>query len=587
MSDNSEISSTFSPWSNLNYPSNTQSTGESETTLEQEQSYNEHLVRKYNTQVKNDSNPKTIAASFATTTNYAIHSSQMKSPVTWGMANASINAQPSQQASHQPFTHDGNIPRSEMDKNKKDNDDDEQSSSTEQRSNESANQINDPSQVPSQDKINNVKTLKRSSPENSSREREILQDNTEAMKTDIEQNSSDEKNQGTITKKLKEACQYVGDMVSESIYQFYSDIVPEQVFNKLTDPLLNQQPKQSFHSVALFIFFNVDYTHILPAKEEFTRYGLTYLIEIFKCGTHNQTTNAINTAKELTLDCAINCWRNKKNFTLFIATDTQGYIVSEFIKSIRKICDRETLHAIVIRPDASRFWVRDLDRAGATYVVCNKSKHVAIEMMKFLEAYEKKGRGGQKVDFYNKDEPYYEFTNFYRAKVNIDKHSWPTTEHYFQAQKFENLSIQKKIRNAYTAREAFSIARDKNDEKRTNWESPTSPDGIIFKEKVMEHAQMCKYTQYPQLKYKLLSTATADLYEHTSNDNYWGDGGNDRRGQNRLGCILTNVRSTLMNQEINKLAIKHKCSAQQTWIVPQLLKRINEWDRSQPTSNKI
>ena len=39
--------------------------------------------------------------------------------------------------------------------------------------------------------------------------------------------------------------------------------------------------------------------------------------------------------------------------------------------------------------------------------------------------------------FYDKGQPYYEFTNFQEGyPLNIDGKIWPTSEHYFQAQKF-------------------------------------------------------------------------------------------------------------------------------------------------------
>ena len=34
--------------------------------------------------------------------------------------------------------------------------------------------------------------------------------------------------------------------------------------------------------------------------------------------------------------------------------------------------------------------------------------------------------------FYNKNEPWYEFTNFFCRPVAVDGKLWPTTEHYFQ-----------------------------------------------------------------------------------------------------------------------------------------------------------
>jgi N-glycosidase YbiA len=40
------------------------------------------------------------------------------------------------------------------------------------------------------------------------------------------------------------------------------------------------------------------------------------------------------------------------------------------------------------------------------------------------------------INFYNKNEPYYEFANFFDSPIYLDKQEWRTTEHFFQAMKF-------------------------------------------------------------------------------------------------------------------------------------------------------
>ena len=53
-----------------------------------------------------------------------------------------------------------------------------------------------------------------------------------------------------------------------------------------------------------------------------------------------------------------------------------------------------------------------------------------------------------------------------------------------------------------------------------------------------------KVTQHEEMKNLLLSTGTARLVEHTTNDSYWGDGG-DGSGRNMLGVILMELRAEL------------------------------------------
>ncbi|RIA82634.1 hypothetical protein C1645_700007, partial [Glomus cerebriforme] len=173
--------------------------------------------------------------------------------------------------------------------------------------------------------------------------------------------------------------------------------------------------------------------------------------------------------------------------------------------------------------------------------------------------------------FYNKDEPYYEFTNFYRAKIVIDYEEWPTTEHYFQAAKFHDKYLRNKIRNVYSAREAFIIARNNDFQKRKDWESPQPPDNEIFKETVMRSALFEKFTQHKNLKYKLLSTGKVKIFEHTVNDRYWGDGGGrNHDGLNRLGIMLQKIREILMEEEKSNLINKYDSHSFIKWVVPEL-----------------
>ena len=65
--------------------------------------------------------------------------------------------------------------------------------------------------------------------------------------------------------------------------------------------------------------------------------------------------------------------------------------------------------------------------------------------------------------FYDDYKLYYEFTNFAKIGFDLDGHYWPTSEHYFQAQKFkDHPSIQYKIRSLPGARDVFEYAREPN-----------------------------------------------------------------------------------------------------------------------------
>ena len=141
------------------------------------------------------------------------------------------------------------------------------------------------------------------------------------------------------------------------------------------------------------------------------------------------------------------------------------------------------------------------------------------------------------VYFYHRNEPFGEFSNFYVAPIELDGYIWPTTEHYFQAQKFTSNEMHfKNVLGLTTPREAFFYVRTHKSARRSDWENVK--DDIMFK------ACLAKFQQHPKLKELLLSTGDRILFEHTKNDSYWGDG-EDGSGRNQLGITLMKVRDYL------------------------------------------
>lgn len=143
------------------------------------------------------------------------------------------------------------------------------------------------------------------------------------------------------------------------------------------------------------------------------------------------------------------------------------------------------------------------------------------------------------VNFYSTNDEFGEFSNFARFPIFLDGKRWRTSEHYFQAQKFDDTAYQEEIRLAKTAMKAAQLGRDRSRKLRREWES--------VKVSVMRTAVLAKFSQHEDLKTLLLSTGTRKLVEHTERDNYWGDGG-DGSGKNRLGLILMEVRTELHAQ---------------------------------------
>jgi ribA/ribD-fused uncharacterized protein len=140
------------------------------------------------------------------------------------------------------------------------------------------------------------------------------------------------------------------------------------------------------------------------------------------------------------------------------------------------------------------------------------------------------------VYFYRTADAYGAFSNFSRHSVEIDGRTWPTTEHYFQAQKFLDADIQARIAALDSPMEAAQAGRDRLLPLRTDWEE--------VKDQIMRTAVWAKVRQHRVVRELLLGTGSAAIVEHTTNDAYWGDGG-DGSGQNMLGVILMEVREAL------------------------------------------
>lgn len=144
------------------------------------------------------------------------------------------------------------------------------------------------------------------------------------------------------------------------------------------------------------------------------------------------------------------------------------------------------------------------------------------------------------IQFYGTRDAYGCFSNFARHSIFLDGKKWPTSEHYFQAQKFHGTEHEEKVRLCKTPRQAADLGRSRKLPLRTDWES--------VKDDVMLRAVRAKFTQHDDPRALLLATGDALLVEHTANDSYWGDGG-DGSGKNRLGEILMSVREELRARE--------------------------------------
>ncbi len=127
-------------------------------------------------------------------------------------------------------------------------------------------------------------------------------------------------------------------------------------------------------------------------------------------------------------------------------------------------------------------------------------------------------------------------SNLARYPIEIDGRSWPTNEHYYQAQKFTDARYVEEIFAARSAAKAARLGQRRPDLVRPDW--------ATLKETVMLRALRAKFSQHAELAHRLAATGQARLVEHTHLDSYWADGG-DGSGLNRLGALLEQVRKEL------------------------------------------
>ena len=144
------------------------------------------------------------------------------------------------------------------------------------------------------------------------------------------------------------------------------------------------------------------------------------------------------------------------------------------------------------------------------------------------------------IHFYSVTAEYGELSNFARFPITLKGKRWPTSEHYFQAQKFANPGDREEIRAVSSPMIAARMGRDRKRKLRRDWES--------VKIGVMREAVEAKFRQHEDLRTLLLGTGDAKLVEHTDNDDFWGDGG-DGSGRNELGRILMAVREALRRED--------------------------------------
>lgn len=140
----------------------------------------------------------------------------------------------------------------------------------------------------------------------------------------------------------------------------------------------------------------------------------------------------------------------------------------------------------------------------------------------------------EQVFFYEQE--FYPLSNFSAFTVYWKYVTFPTLEHAYHWEKFEQETIQQDILYASSAHEAFTLAQEHKNKRRRDWD--------LVKVDIMLNLVRAKFQQHEYARRKLIETGTRELIENSWRDDFWGWGIN-KDGKNMLGKILMQVREEI------------------------------------------
>ncbi len=157
-----------------------------------------------------------------------------------------------------------------------------------------------------------------------------------------------------------------------------------------------------------------------------------------------------------------------------------------------------------------------------------------------------------RILFHRRDAADFGFlSNFHMAAIEVDGQRWPSTEHYYQAQKSLDEEYQRLVQAARTPGEAKRLGAlnpQKKSSRKKSWftgrKDQLRGDWDVVKCDVMQAALEAKFHHNSDLRNKLLATLDAELVEDSRSDYFWG-AGEDGSGQNQLGRMLMTIRAQL------------------------------------------
>lgn len=165
----------------------------------------------------------------------------------------------------------------------------------------------------------------------------------------------------------------------------------------------------------------------------------------------------------------------------------------------------------------------------------------------------------QLAAFYHTDDEFNWMANTFRGHpVSIEGKTWPTTEHYFQAQKFpNNQKYQNGILNYNGSYKDFpKFVRTLSKGLAFDSQAWDGDESMLNgrKHDVMRTALRAKLETYPALG-MLLDELPPEvvIVESTQNDNKWGDGSPEGKGTNHLGILYMELKLLRANPGMSQI----------------------------------
>jgi N-glycosidase YbiA len=158
-----------------------------------------------------------------------------------------------------------------------------------------------------------------------------------------------------------------------------------------------------------------------------------------------------------------------------------------------------------------------------------------------------------RILYFGRDRDQFGFlSHFHPSPIELDGETWPTVEHYYQAQRSDDPAYRQTIRAAETPGKAKRLAaRTDLAKKRTkrSWfylnNATPRADWHEIKLDIMRRADRAKFSQNPELECLLRETASAKLIEDSPWEPFWGIG-QDGQGLNWAGRVLMEIRVELV-----------------------------------------